>query len=345
MQPNLPMQPAPPIVNHQPVPQQNFYNPPPAPTQVNNLSSGFSSMSLAPSANILHHASSNPDLHQINHMNQQPPPMMHHSTSVPAHMNQAGQNRIPGHSFGNLTPPPSNSNTPPLVQQRSGSATPPHVYIHNNQSAVGGRKMSAPSVPYYNSSIFSQHGTPTMLQSSHRRTDSPTISAPATTAPAMLNSPSSLPSRISPMPVTPVPEHLSTNVFARSQSNPEPFRKPSPVSMAPPTSGYYAQKSGGNSPKSISPGNSGHCSPVPSMDPSASSVDNDSEILLNTMNSLNAFKSRCSCNLTSKLSDDISKKLLTFENSWKSGKLSQKTKAKMIQLAQGEYFNYFCRFF
>jgi len=336
-QPNLPIQPTPPIVNHQPpivnhqpTAQPNFYNQPQQPPQVNNLSNGFSGMSLVPTPNQMHHASSNPDLHQMNYMNHQQPPMMHHSTSVPAHINQAGQNRIPGHAFGNLTPPPSSSNTPPLVQSRSGSATPPHAYIHNNQALANGRKMSAPSVPCYNS-IFNQHGTPTMLQSSHRQTDSP-ISTPGTTA--TLNSPSSLPPRISPMPPTPaVPEHLTANVYARSQSNPEPFRKPSPVSMAPPTSGYYAQKSGGNSPKSLSPGNSGHCSPTPSMEPPASSGV-DSENLKNTLNSLNGFKSKCSCHLTSKLSDDINKKLQTLETAWKNGKLSANTKTKISQLAQ-----------
>ena len=351
-QPNLPIQPTPPnvnhqqptvnhqpptvnhqppIVNHQPIAQPNFYNQPQQPPQISNLSNGFSAMSLTPTPNQMHHASSNPDLHQMNYMNQQQPPMMHHSTSVPSHINQAGQNRIPGHAFGNLTPPQSSSNTPPLVQSRSGSATPPHAYIHNNQAVANGRKMSAPSVPCYNS-IFNQHGTPTMLQSSHRRTDSP-ISTPVTTA--TLNSPSSLPPRISPMPPTPaVPEHLTANSYARSQSNPEPFRKPSPVSMAPPTSGYYAQKSGGNSPKSLSPGNSGHCSPTLSMElPASSGVD--SENLKNTLNSLNGFKSKCSCHLTSKLSDDINKKFQTLEAAWKNGKLSGNTKTKISQLAQG----------
>ena len=290
-------------------------------------------MSLAPSSNILQHASSNPDLHQKNYMNQQQAPIMQHSTSVPAHMNQTGQNRIPGHAFGNLTPPRSSSNTPPLIQPRSGSATPPHAYIHNNQSGVIGRKMSAPSVPYYNGSIFSQHGTPTMLQSSHRRTNSPN-STLATTATS--NSPSSLPPRISPMPQTPVPEHLSANVYSRSQSNPEPNPKPSPVFMAPPTSGYYAQKSGGNSPKSMSPGNSGHCSPILSTEQPLSS-ENDNESLKNILNSLNGLKRKCSCHLTGKLSDDINKKLQTLERAWDTGKLSRNTKSKMLQLAQGDY--------
>lgn len=343
-QPNMPIPPTqpnvnhqPPIVNHQPTAQPNFYN---QPQQVNNLSSTFSGMSLGPTPNPIHHASSNPDLHQMNYMNHQQPPIMQHSTSVPAHINQAGQNRIPGHAFGNLTPPPSSSNTPPLVQSRSGSATPPHAYVHNNQAMTNGRKMSAPSVPCYNS-IFTQHGTPTMLQSSHRRTDSP-ISTPVTTA--AFNSPSSLPPRISPMPPTPaVPEHLNANVYARSQSNPEPFRKPSPVSMAPPTSGYYAQKSGGNSPKSLSPANSGHCSPTPSVDQPASSV-NDSENLKNTLKSLNGFKNKCSCHLTSKLSDDINKKLQTLETTWKNGKLSAITKTKVSQLAQGIFFDFSLRF-
>jgi len=322
-QPSLPPQP---VINQQPTaqpstfPNQQLYNQP----LMNNMTNGFQNMTLTPN-NTLHHASSNPDLHQMNQMNQQQAPIMHHSASVPAHMNQTGQNRIPGHAFGTMTPPPSSSNTPPLVQPRSGSATPPQAYCHNNQATTNARKMSAPSMPFINNSIFSQHSTPTMLQSSHRKADnhSPTTT-PSNGFLPNTNQPTSLPPRVSPMPPTAVPEHLGTNVYARSQSQPEAYRRPSPVSMAPPTTGYYAQKSGGNSPKSISPGNSGHCSPVPM-------TENDDETLSNTLNTLNNFK--CSCQLTNKLSDDISKKLQTFENAWRSGKLSSNTKSKMAQLA------------
>ncbi|XP_066930668.1 uncharacterized protein [Clytia hemisphaerica] len=334
--PQAPMtQPTPPVINQQPPSQLNsfstMYNQPP-PTQTNSLNNGFQNMSLAPQENTLHHASSNPDIHQANYV-YPTPSVMHHSSSVPAHINQAGQNRIPGHAFGNLTPPANNSNTPPLVQPRSGSATPPQAYIHNDQAQTNGRKMSAPTMPFMNSSIFSQHGTPTMLQASHRRTDSPHPPSPNSMPVNTTQQPSSLPPRISPMPPqTAVPEHLGANIYNRSQSNPEAHRRPSPVSMAPPTSGYYSHRSGGNSPKSMSPGNSGHCSPVPTADPSL--MENDNESLSNTLNSLNNFKSRCSCQLTNKLSDDIGKKLQTFENAWRSGKLSNGTKNKMIQLAQ-----------
>jgi len=336
MMPQQPMVPQPTNIppagtsQHATNPYANVYTPPP----MNNLTNGFHNMSLiAPSNNLLHHATSNPDLHQINSTLM---PNMHHSTSVPAHMNKAGQNRIPGHAFGSMTPPPSSSNTPPLVQPRSGSATPPHAFIH--KQTPNGRKMSAPSIPCINSSIFSQHSTPTMLQSSHLKgsaENSPVTTPVKNASPIMNHQPSSLTPRVSPMPPS-IPDHLGANIYNRSHSNPEAFRKVSPVNVAPPTMGYYAYKtsSGANSPKSISPAQSGHSSPVPSLDPSL--LENDNVALTNTMNLLNSFKSRCSCNMTTKLSDDISKKLQTFETVWRSGKLSSHAKSKMLQLSQGK---------
>lgn len=305
---------------------QNAYVP-----QVNGLSNGIQNMSLTPSKNSLQHANSNPDLHQMNMINNMPQPLMHHSTSVPGQINQSGQNRIPGHTLGNMTPPPSSCNTPPLVSQRSGSATPPpHAYIHDNTS---NRKMSALSMPFANPSIFNQHSTPTMLQTSHLKpNDNSPVSTPATNRSPVTVQPMGLPPRISPMPPTAVPDHLNNHSF----SNPETYHRPSPspTNIPPPTMGYYSQRppSGKNSPKSISPIASGRNSPSSARD--SPLIENDNETLTNTINVLNNFKNKCSCNLTNKMSDDIAKKLNAFEMSWRSGKLSQNAKYKIVQLAQ-----------
>jgi len=301
----------------------NVYTP-----QMNGLANGFNSMSLTPAQGPLNHASSNPDIHQMPPVQ---PSQMHSSFSVPAHMNKTG---TPGHAFGCMTPPPSSCSTPPLVQPRSGSATPPHIYMHNQSS--NSRKMSAPSIPFANPSIFSQHSTPTMLQASHLKptADNAPVSTPVNNGLAITTQPTSLPPRISPMPPM-MGEHLTNNTYNRSHSNPEALRRPSPTNnIPPPTMGYYTHKatSGGNSPVSASPGHSGKSSPTPPFD--ATLLDNDNIALSNTLNFLNNFKTKCSCNLSAKMSDDIGKKIQVFSKAWSTGLLSKNTKIKMVQLGQ-----------
>lgn len=296
---------------------------------MNGITQAFNNISVSPIPPI-HHASSNPDLYQAPFL--QP---LHHSTSVPNQMNATGHNRIPGHGPGTMTPPPSGSNTPP-VQTRSGSATPP---CSNSYSPS--RKLSVPTMPFGNS-IFDQHSTPTMLQSSHLSSTNSVQKQATSSNYGITNGHQQMQSNVySPLPS----QQLTNQLYSPTQSAPGTFSptptqnttqiRASPTNIPPPIAGYYSRRvSNGHTSPKVSPAHSGQSSPIPSIDPTL--LENDQEVLANTLKQLNNCREQCMCRMTAKVSEDINKKIKLLESNWVSGRLSTPTKGKMVQLADGK---------
>lgn len=315
------------------------------PPQSQYLNQTFQSMYLNPSVGGgIYHSTSNPDLHQ---MAQNQPQGIHHAASVPSGMNTQSQRD------GGITPPNVVSNGFVNGYQATqygknsgsittgGSRTPPLKQLHENPA----RKLSVPAVPAEDAqnSIFQTMVTPTMLNSSHLQTNSnlqnnqgyTNLPLPPSNSFSMNGniSPNSEP-KMSSLP--PTSTLNAQNIYSRSNSGPPAaVQRISPTNAfkgPPPTTGFYRKSSAEHSPKSMSPGNSGKNSPVPAMN---EKIDNDSELLNTTVSSLNSCKEKCACLLPNKISDDISKRIQAFENSWKVNKLSNSVKLRMSQLAAG----------
>ena len=313
--------------------------------QSQNLNQTFQNMHLNPNfGGGMYHSTSNPDLHQMAQNQHQ---VMHHAASVPSGMNTQS------HRDGGITPPNVVSNefvngcqVPQYYKTSNntttgGSRTPPLKQLHENQE----RKLSAPAVPAEDAqnSIFQTMVTPTMLNSSHLQTNSNLQSSQSYAnlpVPPSNNfstngniSPNSEP-KISSLP--PVSTLDGQIIYSRSNSGPlgavQHISPTNAFTGPPPTTGFYRKSLAEHSPKSMSPGNSGKNSPVPVMN---EKIENDSELLNTAVSSLNSCKEKCACLLPNKISDDISKRIQAFENSWKVNKLSNSVKLRMSQLAAG----------
>jgi len=307
------------------MPMHNGYTQPYAP-QTSPLNQQFQNMNLATHPKPMQHASSNPDLsnmQQFGGNNIQHPPPIHHAASVPFNMNRNVDSPIC--NTGTYTPP-YNLNTP--NNMNNGSLTPP------TDSAP--RKLSAPNTGYTSAanSIFDKMATP-MLQSSHLKNNVQSVNDSPPPGMMSQQQPSSLP----PMLTTQI--NNQANLYARSISTPsvpqqQQRQSPTNVFMAPPpTAGFYAGKNldTSYSPKSLSPGSSGKNSPVPPSLVNAP-IENDLLLLESTLKRLNSCKSKCSCYLSNKVGDDISKRIKTFETKWRNNKLSNPVKTNMSHLAQ-----------
>ena len=340
------------------------------------VTQNFQNMSVNASPAALSHANSNPDLYNIP---VSPVPPIHHASSVPYHINTATDPYL-----GTVTPPPSMvntpppSHTPPVVTNPTKSQTPANGYINS----VPNRKFSAPS-NIAHSAIFNQHGTPTMLQSSHLVNNvettqnkitpinavtasfpapSPVVvnniyasnpvynSAVSNNAPAVYNPVVPVTTRLpatynhgqmSSLPPMPATDILNQNyMFPRSNSVPG-LQRVSPTNAfvaPPPTAGFYTRRisSGKNSPKSSSPGHSRHSSPIPPLLANEKLAD-DNELLSDTLKRLSSCREKCLCHLSNKISENINNRILTFEQCWTSGKLSNPVKLKMAELSEGDY--------
>ena len=323
-----------------PTPQPTFN-----PLPMNNITHNMNTMSLQTPPQ-LNHANSNPDLYQQSGQQMSILHPLQHSASVPNQMNNmSGQNRIPGHALGTMTPPPSNNVSPPsFTPPRCGSATPPTTNNPNQYNSYSpNRKLSVPTIPFA-SSIFEQDSTPNMLQSSHLSNKQPQANSATPVNPASMNNMNGhVPAQLghssfyNPVPqATPQltsPTQPAANSFplVDQMNGNSGYGKVSPVAntIAPPTTGYYARRiSNGNSPS-----HSGHNSPVPPLDPSL--LENDQDVLQSTLNKLNDCRQKCSCSISAKVSDDINKKIKVFENAWTAGKLTVPVKGKMVQFTDG----------
>jgi len=234
--------------------------------------------------------------------------------------------------------------------------------------------MCAPAVNIGGNSIFSQLGTPTMLQSSHLSTKPAAPSANTNTAPAMqppfkpppvigtagihvgVPQPSSLPpisllsavpadsnmpyGRTNSCPPGPpqaagLPAPPTANIPAPPTANiPAP---PAANIPAPPVEGFYGRSLNSplNSLGSIgsSPAGSGPSSPLPKNSAQNTPLDNDMELLTQSVEKLMECKDKCACVLTNKNSEDISKKVDLFKNAWSQGRLSNAVKVHMSTLS------------
>ena len=292
----------------------------------------------------IYHSTSNPDLHQ---MAQNQPQGIHHAASVPSGINTQSQRD------GGIKPPSVVSNGFVNGYQATqyyknsgstttgGSRTPPLKQLHENHE----RKLSVPALLAEDAqnSIFQTMVTPTMLNSSHLQTNSnlqnnqgyANLSVPPSNSFSVNgNVSSNSEPKMSSLP--PMSTLSGQNIYGRSNSGPPAaMQRISPTNVLtgpPPTTGFYRKSSAEHSPKSMSPGNSGKNSPVPVMN---EKIENDSELLNTTVSSLNRCKEICVCLLPNKISDDISKRIQAFENSWKVNKLSNSVKLRMSQLAAG----------
>lgn len=331
---------------------------------MNGLSQNMHNMSLQPQPDMLHHANSNPDLHNMSDGSIPSHIMspLHHSASVPNKINAVGQYNgyMPNGLARISTPPPSICNTPPVGNSSSNQVctTPPQNMTPPQSVTPPNRKFSAPSA-IMDSNLITQLGTPTMLQSSHLTKPTPATSTDVSTNgfqvggtyPMFHNNSSTgfksiqnqeslylqnqiTTPQMSSLPPMPAVNNIANqnSLYARSVSSPGLPQRISPTNVGPPpTTGFYTSGSRG-SPKNITPGNSGHNSPVPGLD--TQSVENDSQLLKDTLKRLNDSREKCLCHLTNKINDDISKRIVSFEQSWTTGKLSSTVKMRMSQLSE-----------
>lgn len=232
----------------------------------------------------------------------------------------------PPSTFG----PPSNMNKPSVPPTTASYSGMPLLTKDGSQD---GRKLSAPT-NNLNSSIFDQLSTPTMLQSTHlaKKLGSMEIS----TTPVTNNTTSS--------------PHLSPKLGHQEQARRSPTNLGAPlyplqnqpnigappgVVAAPPTNGFYnvtKLSNGSNSPKSISPYSSLQNTEVQTNQDKM--LSNDSELLSEVIEQLTGVHNKCSCVMTSKIADEINKKVQVLKTSWTSGKLSNNVKLQMSSLVK-----------
>ena len=294
---------------------------------VNDLTQNLQQMSF-------NHSNSNPDLHQVCSS----PPEMHHTSSYPYNINKVGLTSA--HNPNQL------SNHSSINDQLK---TSPQENIFKNNF----RRFSDISIPGKvsdPSTIFSQLGTPTMLKSSHLQTETENSSQhsdPKYSGFVNCDKPSRISpiggyqtppiaeylvehSTMSPVPLGQPPQQCNGFVASSSASNVQRSNCVGP----PPTAGYYIQNEKG-SPNRSSPVSLRARSPMLIANVS---IENDNELLESTIKNLQECREKCLCHLNSRNSEEISKKIITFQQTWSSGKLSAAVKLQMSELASGKWF-------
>uniref|UniRef100_T2M5I9 Steroid receptor RNA activator 1 n=1 Tax=Hydra vulgaris TaxID=6087 RepID=T2M5I9_HYDVU len=290
----------------------------------NNCAAGVLELSNNLEHVSFNHSNSNPDLQKVCSSSSQ----MHHAVSYPYDINKVGLSSL------------YNPNC--LISSESScSSNNDHLKTSENQNNY--RRFSDVSVPGKVSdplSILSQLGTPTMLKSSHLQTE--TKDSVQSSDASFLNYDKSRISPINGYQTPPIPEHQNedslvssiplgqsthNNGYLVSNSSTE-FQKSNLVGP-PPTVGYYIQN-GKSSPNRSSPVNLRARSPLLITNVN---IENDNELLESTIKNLQECKEKCLCRLNSRNSDEINKKIISFQQSWLLGKLSAIVKLQMSELA------------
>ena len=148
------------------------------------------------------------------------------------------------------------------------------------------------------------------------------------------------------MPPISLPSVVQTDssmLYGRTNSCP-PGPPPAVNLPAPPVEGFYGRSLNSplNSLGSIgsSPAGSGPSSPLPKNSAQNTPLDNDIELLTQSVEKLMECKDKCACVLTNKNSEDITKKVELFKAAWSQGKLSNAVKVHMSTLSGGKFLLY-----